>query len=249
MAASLPTSADVRKAREQAAKAVNTRFDVVRTPLLAWLGAGDLAVNKVNDAVAKARTSATERREAARLRAEKLQDQLGELPTELRERFDSELRDKLTADELRKRVDEVTERARKTYSDLAGRGEQTLERIRREPRVARLITAVEDASERFDKRVDRVVDDVHDAGEGVLGRVSRQTRSVGERTARSTQELASEASEKVAEAGSDAAEAVEEVGDEAAHATRSTTRKAANRTAPRKQPTARRATNGSRTTK
>jgi heparin binding hemagglutinin HbhA len=238
MAASLPTSADVRKAREQAAKAVNTRFDLVRTPLLAWLGAGDLAVNKVNDAMAKARVRATERREAARQRAEKLQGQLGELPTELRGRFDSELRDKLTGDELRKRVDEVTERARKTYTDLAGRGEETLERIRREPRVARFITVVEDASERFDKRVDRVVDDVHDAGEEVLGRVSRQTRSVGERTARSTEE-----------AGSDVAEAIQEAGDDAAHATRSTARKAANRTAPRKQPTSRRATNGSRTTK
>jgi heparin binding hemagglutinin HbhA len=238
MAASLPTSADVRKAREQAAKAVNTRFDLVRTPLLAGLGVGDLAVHKVNDAVAKARVRATERREAARQRAEKLQGQLGELPTELRGRFDSELRDKLTGDELRKRVDEVTERARKTYSDLAGRGEETLERIRREPRVARFITVVEDASERFDKRVDRVVDDVHDAGEEVLGRVSRQTRSVGERTARSTEE-----------AGSDVAEAIQQAGDDAAHATRSTTRKAANRTAPRKQSTSRRATNGSRTTK
>lgn len=248
MAASLPTSADVRKAREQAAKAVNTRFDLVRTPLLAWLGAGDLAVNKVNDAVVKARASATERGEAARLRADKLQNQLGELPSDLRDRFDAE-RGKLTGDELRKRVDEVTARARKTYTDLAGRGEETLERLRREPRVARFITVVEDASVRFDKRVERVVDDVHDAGEEVLGRVTRQTRSVGERTARSTQELAAEASEKVAEAGSDVAEAVQETGDEAAHATRSTTRKAANRTAPRKQPTARRATNGSRTSK
>ncbi|MBO0873824.1 MAG: hypothetical protein J2P19_10565 [Pseudonocardia sp.] len=249
MAASLPTSADVRKAREEAAKAVNTRFDLVRTPLLAWLGAGDLAVNKVNDALAKARTRAVARREAARLRAEKLQGQLGELPSELRDRFDSELRDKLTGDELRKRVDEVSERARKTYADLAGRGEETLERIRREPRVARLITVVEDASQRFDKRVERVVDDVHDAGEEVLGRVSRQTRSTGERTARSTQELATEVSEKVTEAGSDAAETVREAGDEAAHTTRSATRKAANRAAPRKQSTTRRATNGGQTTK
>ena len=55
MAVSLPTSADVRKVRSQATKAVNTQFDIVRTPLLAWIGAGDLAVNKVSDAVAKAR--------------------------------------------------------------------------------------------------------------------------------------------------------------------------------------------------
>jgi len=46
-----------------------------------------------------------------------------------------------------------------------------------------VISAVESATERFDKRVEKVVDDVHDAGEEVLGRVSTETRSVGERAA------------------------------------------------------------------
>ncbi|MDT7608648.1 MAG: hypothetical protein QOG96_3151, partial [Pseudonocardiales bacterium] len=75
MAVSLPTSADVRKVRTRANKVVTTQLDYVRTPFLAWVGAGDLAVNKVNDAVAKARTQAAERREQAQARAEKLQKQ------------------------------------------------------------------------------------------------------------------------------------------------------------------------------
>jgi heparin binding hemagglutinin HbhA len=211
MAVSLPTSADVRKVRAEATKAVNAQIDFVKTPLLAWLGAGDLAVNKVNDAVAKARTRGAERRDAARARAEKLQSQLSDLP------------EKLTTEELRKR-----------YTELADRGEDTLERIRRQPRVAKAIETVEDANRRVEKRVEKAVDDVHDVGEEVLGRVSTETRSVGERAARATQRFSSEAADTVTKVSAEVAEEVEEAGDEAASATRSASRKAANRTAPAK---------------
>jgi len=169
MAVTLPTSADVRKVRTRANKVVNAQLDLVRTPFLAWLGAGDLAVNKVNDAVSKVRTEATERRSAARDRAEKLQDQISDLP------------ERLKAEELRKRYDEVSEDVRKRYTELADRGEETLERIRKQPRVAKVLDAVEDATERFDKRVEKVVDELSDPGEELLGRVSSETRSAGER--------------------------------------------------------------------
>jgi heparin binding hemagglutinin HbhA len=198
MAVSLPTSADVRKVRSQANKVVNTQLDYVRTPLLAWIGAGDLAVNKVNDAVAKARTRAAERREQAQARAEKLQKQAQAQAEKLQKQatdLPAELREKLTAEELRKRYEEVADQARKTYTELADRGEETVERIRKQPRVAKVISAVEDATERFDKNVEKVVDDVHDAGEEVLGRVSTETRSVGERAARATKRFSSEAAE------------------------------------------------------
>jgi heparin binding hemagglutinin HbhA len=222
MAVSLPTSADVRKVRTQADQVVKTQLELVRTPFLAWLGAGDLAVTKVNDAVAKARAQVVERREDAKARAEKL-------PTELRE--------KLTPEELRKRYDDVTEEARKRYTELADRGEETLDRIRRQPRVAKVIDVVEEATERLEERLEKVVDDVHDAGEEILGRVSTETRSVGERTARATKRFSSEAAEAVTKVSAEVAEEIEEAGDEAAHATRSATRRAANRTAPRR-PTA-----------
>ena len=47
MAVNLPTSADVQKLREQTAE----QAEVVRTPLLAVLGAGDFAVTTVSKAV------------------------------------------------------------------------------------------------------------------------------------------------------------------------------------------------------
>lgn len=244
MAVSLPTSADVRKIRSRANDVLNVQLEVIRTPLLAWLGASDLAVHKVNDVVTKARARAVERREIVRRRAEQLQVQLNELPAELRERFDTD-REKLRTEELRKRVDEVAERALQTYTGLADRGETTFERIRSEPRVAKAIGAVGEATGRLDKRVERVVDDVHDAGEEVLGRVSTETRSVGERAARATQRLATDVARRVSRAGRETAEAVEETGEDAAHLTRSTTRKAANEAAPRKPSTTRRAPNGS----
>jgi len=112
MAVSLPTSADVRKVRNQATKAVNTQFDVVKTPLLAWVGAGDLAVTKAGEAVDKAKARATERRAVAAERREKLQAQIKDLPTELRENLSSE--------ELKKRYEELTAEAKTRYEDVTG---------------------------------------------------------------------------------------------------------------------------------
>jgi len=65
MAVSLPTSADRPQGPFAGHQGRSTPSSTTyRTPLLAWIGAGDLAVNKVNDAVAKARTRAAERRGA-----------------------------------------------------------------------------------------------------------------------------------------------------------------------------------------
>lgn len=235
MAVSLPTSADVRKVRSQATKTVNTQFDVVRTPLLAWVGAGDLAVTKVTEAVETARTRAAERRERAAKRREKLQTRVSGLPTELK--------DTLTTEELRKRYEEVTGQVKKTYTELADRGEVAVEKIRTQPQVKKVLDSVSEANTEIEKRVEKAVDDLHDAGEEVLGRVSTQTRSVGEKAARATQKLATDAAETVSEASDELAESIGEAGDEAASTTRSVTRKAANRTAPAKKPAAKR-TNG-----
>jgi len=248
MAVSLPTSADVRKARTQATKTVHTQFETVKTPLLAWVGAGDLAYAKVTEAVDKARTRAAERRAEAAKRREKFQAQVKDLPTELRENLTSEELRRRYEDataEAKKRYDELTADAKKYYTDLADRGEAAVEKIRSQPQVKKVIDTVSEANSEFEKRVDKAVDDFHDAGEEVLGRVSTQTRSVGEKTARRTQKLASEASEAVTEASGELTEAIDEAGDDAAATTRGATSKAADRTAPKK-PTPRRA-NGAAT--
>jgi len=200
----LPTQDELRKAGEQAAHAA-------RTPLLAALGAGDLATKAVIEALTKAKTTFDERTEAAKTAVD-------ELPTEL-----SGLREKLDPAELRKLVDAYTQSALHLYTYLAEQGEATLEKFRAQPQVKKALDQVEGVVDAAQKRAESAAEDARELADDVLGKVTRRTRSVGEKTARAV----NEASEKLAEA-------VEEAGDEVAHEVRSTTRKAANRTAPRK---------------
>lgn len=228
MAVSLPTAADVRKAREQAAHNVAEQAEVARTPLLAVLGLGDFAVATVSKAVADARTRAAERREF-------VQTQVSELPN------------RLSTDELRKLVAELREQAEATYEGFAERGEKTWGKIRKQPQVKQAIATIETYTEKLDERVDAFVDEAHDVAEKALTTVTRQTRSTGEKVAQTTQKVAAEAAEAVSEvakdagttvakAGDDAAATINAAGDEAASETRSVARKTANRTAPKAAP-------------
>ena len=218
MAVELPTTADVRKARHNAAKVAAERAEVARTPLLAVLGVGDRAVSAVSKAV------------------EGVQHRVAELPQHL------------NGEELRKAVAELREQAGKTYADFAKQGEQTWGRLRKQPQVKEAIARLETYTGKLDSRVDDIVDDARDATEKALTAVSTQTRSTGERIAKATQriagraaatvtEVSTDASKTVEQAGSEAAETISEAGTEAARETRSTTRRAANRTAPKAEPT------------
>lgn len=215
MPVTLPTAADVRKVREQAAKNAAERAEAARTPLLAVLGAGDAAVTAVTKAVADTQTR-------GRAQADKVQAYVTTLPK------------RLTADEARKTVAELREQAGTAYAGFAERGEKAWGKLRTQPQVKDAIARIESYSEKLDARVDSFVDDAHDAAEKALAAVTRQTRSVGERVARTTEEAADETAETVTELAGKIAEA----GDEAAHTTRSTTRRAANRTAPKTAPKA-----------
>jgi len=208
MAALLPTTEDVKKAREQAVAVINTAAEGIRTPLLAALGAGDMATQAVIDAVTKARTKVNEGATTAK----------DAVPTDL-----AGLREKVDPAELRKLVDEYTEAAQKLYHKLADQGEDALTKLKADPRVSKAIDQVEEAIATLQERVGDVAGDARELSEEILAKVTRRTRSVGEKTARRVQSAADEA-----------AEAVEELGDEVAHEVRSASRKAANRTAPRK---------------
>lgn len=207
----MPKTKDVRKAGEQAVEAL-------RTPLLAALGAGDLATQAVRDAVNKTRTRVNEGADAAK-------GAVDELPRDI-----AGVREKLDPAELRKLVDEYTEAAQKLYQKLADQGEGTLTKLRTQPQVRRALDQLEEAIATLQERVSGVVGaaagDARELADEVLAKVTRRTRSVGEKTARAA-----------SKAGADAAEAVEELGDEVAHEVRSASRKAANRTAPRKATT------------
>ncbi|MFI5605775.1 hypothetical protein [Amycolatopsis sp. NPDC051903] len=203
-----PKTEDVRKA-------VSTAIDQVRTPLLAALGAGNLATHAVTDAVAKARKS-----------GEQARKNLEELPTDV-----ESLREKLDPAELRKVIDEYTEAALKLYNKLAESGEQAWDKIAAQPQVKQALEQLDQALSTAQTRVDGLAEETRGRVDDVLAKVTKRTRSAGEKTAR-----------KVTEVANDTAEAVEELGDDLAHETRSVARKAANRTAPKTASPARRTT-------
>jgi heparin binding hemagglutinin HbhA len=211
MAALLPTTEDVRKAREQAVAVLSTAADSVRTPLLAALGAGDLATKAVIDAVNKTRTKVNEGTTSAK-------ETVDTLPRDL-----AGLRDRVDPAELRKLVDEYAEAAQKLYQKLAGQGEGALAKLKADPRVGKAIDQLEEAIATLQERVGDVAGDARELTEEVLAKVTRRTRQVGEKAASTV--------ERVAE---DTALAVEEAGGEVASDMRNASRKAANRTAPRK---------------
>ena len=116
MPITLPTAADVRKVREQAAKNAAERAEAARTPLLAVLGAGDAAVTVVTKAIVDAQTR-------RRAQADKVQAYVAALPQ------------RLNADEARKTVAELREQAGTAYAGFAERGEKAWGKIRTQPQV------------------------------------------------------------------------------------------------------------------
>lgn len=239
----LPTAQDVRKARKQATEAA-------RTPLYAVIGAGDLATEAVREYVTKARGDATGQAKGVQSRVDdlqarlvQLQDRLVEVRAQVRTKVGelpddvAELRGKLEPAELRHALEGYTQSLQELYERLATRGETALDRLRKQPRVQDAIERVEEAADTAEDRVGKLVEDARELADDVLGRVSRRTRSVGEKTAIAAERLAD-----------DAAGAVEEAGDELASTTRSVTRKAANRTAAAKPSAAATTTRGTTTT-
>jgi heparin binding hemagglutinin HbhA len=144
----------------------------LKAPLLAAVGAADLALATVNEIVIAlreraegARTDAEARVEEARANLNKLQE---ELPSQV-----GDLRERLNGDELRKAAEGYAESATATYNRLVERGEAALERLRSQP-------VLEDAAHRVETVTDQAVELTQDA----LGTVASQTRAVGERAAK-----------------------------------------------------------------
>jgi len=144
----------------------------LKAPLLAAVGAADLALATVNEIVATlreraegARTDAGARVDEVRANLTKLQEDLPSQVTEVRERLNS--------DELRKAAETYAEAATATYNKLVERGEEALARLRSQP-------AIEDAANRVESVTDQAVELTQDA----LGTVASQTRAVGERAAK-----------------------------------------------------------------
>jgi heparin binding hemagglutinin HbhA len=154
------------------AMAENANIEDLKAPLLAALGAADLALATVNELITNLRDRAGETREdtisrveESRARLTKLQEELPEHVTDLRERF--------TSDELRKAAEGYLDAATNRYNDLVERGEAALTRLRNQ-------SGFDDASARAEGYVDQAVELTQEA----LGTVASQTRAVGERAAK-----------------------------------------------------------------
>jgi heparin binding hemagglutinin HbhA len=145
----------------------NTIEDL-KTPLLAAVGAADLALATVNEIVITLR----ERAEVAGDRMDDRRAALTRLQEELPKRTE-ELRGRLSTEDLRKAADDFLVDATETYNSLVARGEAALERLKGQPEF-------KDAADRVEGYVDQAVELTQDA----LGSVSAQTRAVGERAAK-----------------------------------------------------------------
>ena len=106
--------------------------DDLKAPLLAAVGAADLALETVNEIVANLRERAEEARTDANTAIEERRARLNKLQEDLPTQF-GELRDRLTADELRKAAEGYADAAQTTYQKLVERGEAALERLRSQP--------------------------------------------------------------------------------------------------------------------
>jgi heparin binding hemagglutinin HbhA len=146
--------------------------DDLKAPLLAAVGAADLALERVNEIVATLRDRAGEARSDAEARVEENRARLNKLQEDLPNQF-AELRDRLTSEELRKFAETYAENAQATYNNLIERGEAALERLRSQP-------AIGEAAGRVETYTDQAVELTQEA----LGNVASQTRAVGERAAK-----------------------------------------------------------------
>ena len=140
----------------------------LKAPLLAAVGAADLALATVNEIL----NSLRERAEPAGDKTDDRRAALPRLHDELPKRTE-ELRGKLTTEELRKAAEEFFDDATDTYNTLVQRGEAALERLKGQPEF-------KDAAGRVEGYVDQAVELTQEA----LGNVSAQTRAVGERAAK-----------------------------------------------------------------
>ena len=140
----------------------------LKAPLLAAVGAADLALATVNEILGTLR----ERAELAGDRMEDRRVALARLQDELPKRRE-ELRDKLSTEELRKAADDFFADATQTYNSLVERGELALERLKGQ-------AEFREAADKVETYVDHAVELTQEA----LGNVSAQTRAVGERAAK-----------------------------------------------------------------
>jgi heparin binding hemagglutinin HbhA len=150
----------------------NPNVDDLKAPLLAAVGAADLALERVNEIVLALRDRAEDARTDATSRVEETRGRITRLQGELPERA-QELRGRLSGEELRRAAEGYREQATELYNDLIARGETALERLRNQP-----------GFEERRARAEQAFSEAAEMTQEALGNVASQTRAVGERAAK-----------------------------------------------------------------
>ena len=231
-------------------------FAAVRTPVYAYVGANDLAIQAVSglvsdlrrraeeavaDAQAKvtdaqsqitervtgAQARATERFNEVQSRVSEVPERVQTLPTEV-----EELVNRFRPEELRKVADAYVQVAAGIYGGLAARGEDVVSRLREEN------PQLEAGLARVNEQVSRAagaVEDQVELGEEALGTVARQTRSIGVKAAGRVSKSARQAAETAGDAADKAADRVDAAAYAASDEIQSGAGKVEARTAPAKK--------------
>ena len=237
-------------------------FAAVRTPVYAYVGANDLAIQAVSglvsdlrrraeeavaDAQAKvtdaqsqitervtgAQTRSTERFNEVQSRVSEVPERVQTLPTEV-----EELVNRFRPEELRKVADAYVQVAAGIYGGLAARGEDVVSRLREEN------PQLEAGLARVNEQVSRAagaVEDQVELGEEALGTVARQTRSIGVKAAGRVSKSARQAAETAGDAADKAADRVDAAAYAASDEIQSGAGKVEARTAPAKKAPAKKA--------
>ena len=237
-------------------------FAAVRTPVYAYVGANDLAINAVTDlvsdlrrraeeAVADAQAKVTEAQNKVTERVTgaqtKVTERVGEVQSrvnEVPERVQSlpaeieELVNRFRPEELRKVADAYVQVAAGIYDGLAARGEDVVSRLREEnPQLEAGLARVNEQVARAAGMVEEQVE----LGEEALGTVARQTRSMGVKAAGRVSKGARQAAEATGDAADKAAGKVDEAAYAVSDEVQSGAAKVEARTAPAKKAPAKKA--------
>lgn len=194
--------------KSRATKAADKAFEgplgqalgVVRTPVYAYIGANDLAIEAATNVVSGIRRRAEERAQEIQERVAEVPDRVQAVPADVQA-----LLDKYRPEELRKVAEAYVQVAAGIYSGLATRGEDVVTRLRSEnPQLDAGLNRAGEAVTRADEQINEGIE----LGEETLGTVSRQTRSLGVRGANKVATAAHEAADTVGDAADEAADAV-----------------------------------------
>jgi heparin binding hemagglutinin HbhA len=203
MAIALPTSADVRKVRSQADKFVTDQWDMVRTPVLAWIGINDLAIQNLRELPEQLRS------EKIRARADKARDKARSTYREWADHGEETVRELREQPQVARAIRTVTDTDRQVTR-----------------RVEKLVDEFHDGA---DEALSSVSSQTRSVGEKTARRAQKASREAADAVGEVSGEVAAGLEEAGDEAAHDARSVSRKAANRTAPATNGTGRRSATR--------------------